>query len=364
MTPTKCKRAWEAEAAEDGRLVGELRDAFLRHAATCRDCSHERAALDAIRGAVEELAQPIAPALHRRRLRAEVLRNANEVLMRQSSWYGGSRVRPAAFIFAGVLAIAMLAFALGRLPRNDAPRPVAALVEPARFDVANVQDADWRTEQDGSITRVVFRQGTVSIHVDPLKPGQRFLMSLPDGELEVHGTRFTVRVDERGTEDVEVTEGIVALRIQGQPERRLGRGDRWARAPLAPASGTVAATAAAASSGTQLPPDVPSSSSSFPPQSRSASSNAAPPSASGTSEFAVAMKAFSSGSYAEADDRLGTFIARHPADPRCEDAAFLRAVSRARMGDQDGAALRANAYLRSHPNGLRRSEAEAIARAR
>lgn len=361
MTPTKCKRAWEAEAVEDGRLVGELRDAFLRHAATCRDCSHERAALDAIRGAVKELAEPSAPpALQRRRLRAEVLRNANDVLVRQSSWYLGSRVRPAMFVFAGALAIAMIVFGLGRFPRNDAPRPVAAVVEPARFDVANVQDADWRTEQDGPITRVVFRHGTASIHVDPLKPGQRFLMSLPDGELEVHGTRFTVHVDALATEDVEVTEGIVALRIQGQPERRLGRGDRWARAPLAPANNAVVATAPAASSGAQWPAEGPSSSA----QPRSAASNAAAPSASGTSEFAVAMKAFSSGSYAEADDRLGTFIARHPSDPRSEDAAFLRAVSRARMGDQEGAALRAKVYLRRYPNGLRRNEAEAIARAR
>lgn len=358
MTPTKCKRAWEAEAVEDGRLIGELRDAFLRHAATCQDCSQERATLDAIRGAVKELVEPTAPALQRRRLRAEVLRNANDVLVRQSSWYVGSGVRPAAVAFAGVLAIAVLVFALGRFPHDDAPRPITAVVGPARFDVANVQDADWRTEQDGAITRVVFRHGTASIHVEPLGPGQRFLMSLPDGELEVHGTRFNVHVDGRGTADVEVTEGVVALRLRGQPERRLGRGERWGRTPLAPASGTEVATVPAASTGTPSPGAVPSSSAS----SRSRSAGA--PSASGTSEFALAMNAFSSGSYAEADERLGTFIARHPGDPRSEDAAFLRAVSRVRLGDHDGASLRAKAYLRSYPNGLRRNEAEAIARAR
>lgn len=347
MTATKCKRAWEAEAMEDGRLVGELRDAFVRHAATCRDCARERAALDAIRGAIADLREPSAPALQRRRLRAEVLRNANDALVLQDPWW---RARPYRLALAGVVAIVALVLVVGRFARNEGPRPRAATNEPAHFDVADVRDADWRSERDGLVTRMSLRRGTVAVHVETLKPGQRFIMTLPDGELEVHGTRFTVRADDGRTQDVEVTEGIVALRIHGRPERRLQRGDRWVR------------EVAASTSTTAPPPPAPPAAASPPAITHPLSSSSANTSGggNGSSDFALAMAAFSGGAYAEADDRLGAFIARHPADPRSEDAAFLRAVSRARMGDRAGAAARARAYLRSYPNGLRRHEAEAI----
>jgi TolA-binding protein len=73
------------------------------------------------------------------------------------------------------------------------------------------------------------------------------------------------------------------------------------------------------------------------------------------------MKAFRDGDYASADDLLGRFMREMPADPRVEDACFLRAVANARQGKKANAADIARTYLARFPRGLRRPEAERIA---
>jgi outer membrane protein assembly factor BamD (BamD/ComL family) len=72
------------------------------------------------------------------------------------------------------------------------------------------------------------------------------------------------------------------------------------------------------------------------------------------------MTAFQRGSYAESDRLFSAFRGRHPRDARNEDAAFLRAVARSRLGDTAGAAAFAAEYLRAFPGGLRRAEAERL----
>jgi TolA-binding protein len=78
--------------------------------------------------------------------------------------------------------------------------------------------------------------------------------------------------------------------------------------------------------------------------------------------FAEGIAAFRSGRYNEANKLLQAFLGKNPSDPRTEDAAFLLAVSRARLGDAHGAAVLAREYLRRFPNGLRRPEAESLSR--
>ncbi len=75
------------------------------------------------------------------------------------------------------------------------------------------------------------------------------------------------------------------------------------------------------------------------------------------------MAAFGAASYAQADDLLASFALEFGGDARAEDASFLRAVARSRMGDEAGAASLAGAYLRSFPLGLRRREAEELTHA-
>jgi TolA-binding protein len=78
--------------------------------------------------------------------------------------------------------------------------------------------------------------------------------------------------------------------------------------------------------------------------------------------FAQGIDAFRAGHYQEAELFWRSFLDRHGADPRAEDAAFLRAVGRARMGDAAGAGALAREYLQRFPRGMRRREAEALSR--
>ncbi|MDP8998908.1 MAG: tetratricopeptide repeat protein, partial [Myxococcota bacterium] len=66
--------------------------------------------------------------------------------------------------------------------------------------------------------------------------------------------------------------------------------------------------------------------------------------------------------YVAAERLLAAFVRDNPSDPRSEDAAFLLAVSHARIGDTSGAARLAEDYLRHYPMGLRHKEAERLAR--
>ena len=62
---------------------------------------------------------------------------------------------------------------------------------------------------------------------------ERFLVELPDGELEVRGTTFTVSASATATERVAVEGGIVALRIRGLPaEILLQAGESWSAAGM------------------------------------------------------------------------------------------------------------------------------------
>ena len=77
-------------------------------------------------------------------------------------------------------------------------------------------------------------------------------------------------------------------------------------------------------------------------------------------QFGEAVAAFRSGDYAEAERRLGDFVERYPADPRSEDAMFLRARALSLSGDAAAAAAAARAYLDRYPDGLRRPDAERL----
>jgi FecR protein len=371
-----CSRTWEVLAIHDGRLAGSSVESMDRHVAGCGDCRRERAALEALSRAARELPEPPALGeLERRRLRSRLLQRANDELVVRAP-------RRARWLATAAIAAAVTALAGAGAMRANRPAPLA----PPQFEIANVQDAAWRSEAAGPDARPVLSNGKATVHVHPLKPGQRFLLQVPDGEIEVHGTRFVVEIVHDRTSSVEVTEGVVALRLVGDSERLLRAGERWVANPTAPVALAPVALAPAApprpsdpptdppnplvSTRSADPPATPMAPAAMPPRAVSTpvslpvSSPASPARGSQGAEFATAMKAFSSGSYSDADARFTAFAAAYPGDPRSEDASFLRAVSRSRMGDPAGAAAGAKAYLAAYPNGLRRQEALLMASGR
>lgn len=358
----ECSRAWQAEAALDGRLARSDAESFQRHAATCDCCAREIRALETLHSVGQRLPILTSTPLEQRRLRQSVLRAANELALQPR------RARPKRALALGALAALVLAAALvllvfwARAPREQ-DLAIAAATGLPTFQIEASEDAAWSSHSHRTTARLRLKRGWFEISVDKLKAQQRFILELPDGELEVKGTRFIVEVEGAKTERVRVHEGRVALRLRGQPSMLLEAGESWPTTALERTSEVSSpSTRRAASSESQAAPlHRPSAASTRPvrPDSEPEPTDQ-PPLA--RDDFARAMAAFTAGDFGNAEQLLTAFERAHPTDARVEDATFLRAVARARRGDLAHARAIASDYLRRYPNGLRRAEAERLLR--
>jgi hypothetical protein len=349
-----CARSWEAEALEDSRLGARERAAFERHLQGCARCASEVASLAALRRAARALPVLRSEPLARRRLRQAVLRSAAEAVTRAPRPWRARLALPmvALAVLGGLLVVGLRPVPpppLARIGVGLAAPRVPAVPAPT-FRVTASDGSVWRTGDDGPTVRLDLQRGRFEIEVDKLGAGQRFLVDLPDGALEVRGTRFVLDLEDGVTRHVAVTEGRVALRLTGRGEVALSAGDAWPEAlPRSAPAGSTAPAAPPSAHSAASAPSMPAPS-------------APPADASAGTDFAAAMAAFSSGDFGRAEQLFRTFEQRHPGDARAEDAAFLGAVARSRRGDAAGARALARDYLDRYPGGLRRVEAERLGR--
>lgn len=372
MTRRDCNRIWQAEAMEDGRLAPPDLASFERHVLGCEACAKELRALRDLASLMASIPEPERTELTRRRARSELLRKANEELTGPKPRLGRWRI----FSFAAVFCAVLAGIAGVQVYRNSGDHAPA-------FEIQDLSQAVWSVEKSESASRVVLRSGAASFEVDRVKTGARFLVELPDGSIEVKGTRFMVDVRGGQTQRVEVFEGTVLLQVPSF-KGLLHAGERWPAkvtgqviaAPSAVPSADVAIAPAVPAASEEIPVlhprlDVPSSS---PHASASGSApgvrveplpvpsaSSPPPKDQAGPRFAEAMGAFSAGDYGRADGLFAAFIRDFPRDGRAEDAMFLRAQGRIRRGDRAGAAAIAREYLQAFPRGLRRPEAESMA---
>ena len=227
--------------------------------------------------------------------------------------------------------------------------------------VAAGQGAVWAQAREGGVERVELSAGTLRVHVRPQGAGERFLVRLPDGEIEVRGTTFEVTARDGTTSHVRVDEGTVVLRLRGSPDQSLGPGTSWP-ASEASAAGSQEAfagshdafTAGAASA-------VPAA-----PIARTAASRPRRASAAahdgndGAALYAEAMRSFREGRYDGAAAAFHAFTLAYPRASEAEDASFLEALSLARAGRADAAALAAERHLETFPRSFRQREAAVL----
>jgi hypothetical protein len=339
----------------DGRLDPTARASFERHSGICDICKTELRALAHIADAMRELPQHAAQEMDRRRARIALLRRANERLSPE----GGRSVRAWA---VGAVAACVLVVSIAGSRLAAFKHSVVASIHPPTFEIVDAGSASWTTKSTAGTVVVALSDGIAAMHVDHLARDQRFLVRLPDGELEVRGTRFRLSVAKHRTAGLEVTEGAVALRLNGEQEILVKAGQQWApQAPVTTASppdGVAESVPAAALPVVAPPRAVARAAESAHPHTQSP---AGPAEGTAIDGFAACVSALETGDYAGADHLLATFLRDNPSDARSEDAAFLRSVSHARMGDAMGAAKLAREYLRRYPAGLRRREAEHLA---
>lgn len=254
--------------------------------------------------------------------------------------------------------------------------------------------------QQDSTRRFSLATGAVRARVAKLAPGQRFLITTADAEVEVHGTEFRVATADAdptcggGSHTrVSVVEGVVSVRTAAG-EIRVPAGGRWPTdcAPSAatgggtaqaPAPSTVSPGASAARlSGAaparprrKVPPrsvatDSANATTTSPTSSGALTTTTARPqapiAASGQEALAVqndlllgAMRAKRQGRPREAVQQLAELITRYPAGPLLEAAMAERMRTLGTL-DRVGAAAAAEGYLMRFPRGFARDEARRL----
>lgn len=357
---------WKAAALEDRRLDGADRASFEHHAARCADCRAELAALKELHSEARALPLTDLSRFEHARERAALLERAS----------GGAARRaplplPRAAVLLAVVAcvVAISAMVLHRRSSSSTSstrasiEPTTDLAEAPRYEVIESPRAMLRAHSEGPFVRVDLADGSAAFHVDRLAKDQQFVVSLPDAEIEATGARFQASVTLGRTRGVTVTEGNVVLRRAGEQAITLREGEGWQRADELPAAALAPrsplAMSSAGSASAESSAAATARSRARPPPAALETPHVAPRTAA-SSKYDAAISSFVHGSYAKADGELLEFVREFPEDDRCEDAAWLAAVARRRMGDMDGARARARSYLDAYPQGLRRPEAQHI----
>jgi TolA-binding protein len=370
MSATRCNRIWQVEAVKDRRLAGAEQIAFERHLESCAECTAERAELARLDELAASIPTHTSDALARRRLRNELLRRANELSV--GSAHPPPR-RSRAAILVGAFAAAALLIAVFVYSRNA--RHFEQNAGEPHFELLASAASDWSVLRRGAALRLALRRGNFELYVQKLDTRQSFVLELPDGELEVRGTRFSVEVLDGQTRSVRVSEGLVALRLRSasagnSKEVLLGAGRSWpavtaARAPpatnAAPELHPTSAVPNASARGVTTPQKA-SSVGSARTRATAATSAQSQERKDATADFAAAMSAFSRGDFATAEQLFRSFETDHPTNGHVEDTLFLRALTRLKRGDDAGAKTLAREYLKRYPTGFRAPEAERLSR--
>ena len=323
----KCKRDWEVDAVLDGRIHGTDADAFHAHRATCASCRSRYAADLELRSLARMLPSPTTDEVTARRTRQDVMR---AFATRQRAKWRRPLVLALAAALVVVLAWTMRPKAPASLPIATASSTVITPSASARVDGVA---ARYEHTRRGNVERVTLTDGTVSIHVPHREPGERFIVTLPDGEVEVRGTTFSVTVEAGVTRAVRVSEGRVALRLTGAEEQLVTAPGEWIRPPVV----VVASASATQKPGSAVADDGVAA------------------------QYESAARLLRERDYDGAASAFHVFVSRHPTRPEAEDAAFLEATALSRAGRRDDAAARAREFLTLYPKSFHAHEAAELA---
>lgn len=260
----------------------------------------------------------------------------------------------AAAVLLGVVSVAWW--------RAGAPAPSAPST-PHRGEIYAVDEARFFHLGDPGDEIVRLTEGTITVEVEHLKPGERFRVVTEDAEVEVRGTIFEVTASAGKLVGVRVLRGAVEVRPAKAPAQLLQPGQRWdepAPAP-APESQPASVPASAPVSVTMVAPVTsPQESkeeegpSTLQPKALPAPAPA--PEAPGEARYQEGFAALRAGEYSKAAAAFEV-VARDTSSELAEDAAFWRAVSLARAKQRAEASAALDAFLAKYPGSSRAPEA-------
>jgi hypothetical protein len=308
-----CRRRWEAEAARDGRLTGAALASLLQHASQCKDCGREQRALEELGTALVRANVP-TDEVGLRRVREQLLERA---AVRS---YGASVASRWWWVAAAaaVLGLVLVVIA-GKLYLSRGHTAYTA-------DITASPKAAWSRQIAKDTEQVMLNDGVLTLTVHRSANARRVSVRVPDGVIDDMGTVFRVTVRDGHTREIVVREGAVVFRRPGAQPLVLSSPSVWV--PPGEISRPRAQPTDRANDDAAVPAPAPRS----PPASHSASAKRRGASSTGN------------------------------ASPADEDFAYLRIVALRREGRSDEARLAAAEYLRSFPNGFRRTEVLALMR--
>ncbi|HTA19820.1 MAG TPA: tetratricopeptide repeat protein [Polyangia bacterium] len=319
-------------------------DALARHLRTCATCQPTWAAWEHAIALARTLPTHVPPAARREELRVALLASAGAAPVaadHRTAWLGSAAV---------LAAVAVVALWLGH--RRHEPQLVrshAALSPAVGTRYAVVAPRPRET--------VRLWEGALALEVDPLGPGERFVVEVGDGEVEVRGTKFAVIARADRLVRVEVTHGRVEVRPSGAALVILEAGQSWtAPAQYVRESAPVPAAAPPA-------PQVRAPIRRVAQRASMDVEHAAQPrqrEAQQEAQYDDAWDALRAHDYEKAADGFARVLRDSPEAPLADEAAFWRATALAR-GDDSQAALSAfRQMLDAYPQSPRRGEASTI----
>src|SRR5581483_3061386 len=199
MSDGGCHRLWEVDAYRAGLLGAGDSESFERHTRACATCKGRLESDERVRDLARELPYSEPGPLALRRLRARILHDAHggDALDKRAAarrWLApGAWVAAAAAVSVGALLLVSRPGPRPATASNAEARsaPAAAPVdERLAGTVVSASGARWSQARSARVERVELAEGSIGVDVRPQLAGERFLVELPDGEIEVRGTSF------------------------------------------------------------------------------------------------------------------------------------------------------------------------------
>ena len=342
-----CTRTWQAQAIDEARLGDADIAAFARHTQSCATCRQAQAALAELHELAQELPGHTPNELDVRRLRARVLHDA------MSAPASTATRRAVAWLLVAAAVVAVTLFVLWGQTKAA---PFAGSVHPDA-------GASWSQARHDRVERVILRDGELTLQVRKQDRDERFLVVVPDGEVEVRGTTFEVAVHGGITTRVHVDEGVVIVRVK--EGATLTSGESWPKVEQVPSVAPPVPPSVDHAPATVAPTPSPvTSDAPAPPRIVRAVSRAVPAEGpqlegdrEGLRDYEAAVAAYRAGRYEEAAELLHAFSLGHASSSFLDDASFLEASSLANAGRHDAAALLAERHLARFPSSFHRKEA-------
>ncbi|MBI5477308.1 MAG: FecR domain-containing protein [Deltaproteobacteria bacterium] len=332
---------------------------------------------DELTALARELPADVPSADRLEQVRTAILASVAERPPRRRSW-----LRP--MLFAAALGAASAAFAVGLHALVVRGRPGAqngVAAQTYRAQIFPHPGASFVRAWPSPDEIVRLTEGTITVEVSRLGPGERFRVITGDGEIEVRGTAFDVSAAGDRLAAVRVMTGRVRIRSGANATTEIGPGERWqarllaAGAPAAappensPASAPTVAVAHLLAGGRSPAPVAPPPPPRNVPGPSSRTAGPAPdrdPSAPPRATRAVEtlydeawgeLRAGRAGPAAATFERAALAAA---GTPLAEDATFWQGVALRRAGRRAPAGRVLVAFIERYPRSPRASEAAAI----